>query len=441
MRFSKYSVLVFLMTAAVAAAADPIPGSSAEIDQILDKALKNYSMVKSYQDKLLTEAILDAEGTQVPKTPPKQEISLTYVRPNKLAFLSSDFTVVSDGKQLWQAFKPIDQFLVSEAPAELVWSELKLAQLQMFAQLRHPAILALTGATKQGQELIGDVAEYSGVTAEAHNGEPSKLIKGAVKQNGASDDAPKILFSAWFSDKTGLLQEVIYDHTARAQKQMAQSGVDEKMLKLKKYTQRLLFEKVSIDQIIPDKQFVFTPSPYDKKVAELDLPTQEEWQQKLVGRPAPDFTTEDLQGKKASLADFKGRVVLLDFWATWCGPCRMAMPFIQKMAEKYAKAPVTILGMNGDRPGTEEAVIKFLQEQKFTYRQLKEGDIGEKYRVISIPYLVLIDQKGIVQALHPGFSEESMEMLSKQIDIVLKGGILPVANAPATSTAPAVETN
>src|SRR6185436_10427847 len=97
------------------------------------------------------------------------------------------------------------------------------------------------------------------------------------------------------------------------------------------------------------------------------------------------------------LSDLKGRVVLLDFWATFCGPCRMAMPAIQRLSEKYQKEPVSVIGMDSERPGTDEQVPKkFLQDSKITYRQLKgTEEISQNYRISTIPYFVLIDKKGI----------------------------------------------
>src|SRR5688572_28674203 len=109
------SALIWFASAALGAA-EPIPGLTAEVEQVFDKAMKQYASVKSYQDTLVTESILDATGTEVPKQPPKQEIRLAFERPNKLAFVSSDFSVVSDGKQLWESFKLIEQYVESKAP-------------------------------------------------------------------------------------------------------------------------------------------------------------------------------------------------------------------------------------------------------------------------------------------------------------------------------------
>jgi thiol-disulfide isomerase/thioredoxin len=272
------------------------------------------------------------------------------------------------------------------------------------------------------------------VSSEARNGKEGQLIKGVIKLE--SNEPVKVPFTAWFAEKTGLLEEVVYDHTKRVQDQVAQMGMQ---LKVNKYVQRLRFQNVSVDGPVAEGAFIFKPGEYDQKVAELKLPTEAEWQNKLIGRPAPDFATEDLEGKKVKLSDLKGRVLLLDFWATWCGPCRMAMPAIQRLAEKYQKEPVTVLGMDSERPGTDVQVVKkVLDDGKITYRQLKcSEEVSQSYRISSIPYFVLVDKKGIVQSLNRGFSPDHEEMLAKSIDILLKGGTLTSLSGPATSTAPA----
>src|SRR5688572_28929850 len=94
----------------------------------------------------------------------------------------------------------------------------------------------------------------------------------------------------------------------------------------------------------------------DEKVDEFQFGGDDSRQQELVGKPAPDFTGVDLEGKPVSLADYRGRVVMLDFWATWCGPCVQAIPHIQKVANKFADKPVTVLGINRDQPGSESRV-------------------------------------------------------------------------------------
>lgn len=137
------------------------------------------------------------------------------------------------------------------------------------------------------------------------------------------------------------------------------------------------------------------------------------------GDAAPDFSLKDAGGKDYKLADFKGKVVLLDFWATWCGPCKAAMPSIQKLHEKYKDKAVAVIGMNTWERGDS---TEFIKKKGYTYLQLlKADDLAKAYGVSGIPTLILIDGNGKVLHTAVGFSAGEEDELSKLIDEQLKG--------------------
>jgi len=125
-----------------------------------------------------------------------------------------------------------------------------------------------------------------------------------------------------------------------------------------------------------------------------------------VGQAAPDFTLQDLDGRPTALSSYRGqKVVLMDFWAMWCGPCRMAMPGLQELADKFKDRPLEILSMNqADKP---EDVRSFIARKKYTFHVLldQSQDVGNLYGVQAIPTFVVIDKKGIVQWLSVGYSD------------------------------------
>lgn len=153
----------------------------------------------------------------------------------------------------------------------------------------------------------------------------------------------------------------------------------------------------------------------------LQDPNQEEPQLKAeAGKPAIAFKLKDPTGKEFTLEGLKGRVVLLDFWATWCGPCKKAMPSIQKLHEKFADKAVSILGVNCWEKDEQKA-IKYMESQKFTYGLLLKGDdLAKEYGISGIPTLILIGKDGNV--LHagvgfgPGEEEHLAEMIQKELD-------------------------
>jgi thiol-disulfide isomerase/thioredoxin len=124
----------------------------------------------------------------------------------------------------------------------------------------------------------------------------------------------------------------------------------------------------------------------------------------IVGRPAADFTADDLKGKPHALKDFKGKVVIMDFWYRGCGWCMRAMPQVKELEEEFRDQPVAVLGMNTDR---NEADAKFvIDKMGLTYLTLKAEGLPEKYGVRGFPTLVIIDKQGKVQDLYVGYSPD-----------------------------------
>ncbi len=126
-----------------------------------------------------------------------------------------------------------------------------------------------------------------------------------------------------------------------------------------------------------------------------------------VGDAAPEFALKDLAGAEVTLASLKGKVVLLDFWATWCGPCKAAMPAIQKIADDYKDKGVVVLGIN-TWENSPDAARKYMEEKKFTYPCLLAGDaLAEAYGVPGIPTLVVIGKDGAVALIEVGMGGDA----------------------------------
>ena len=127
--------------------------------------------------------------------------------------------------------------------------------------------------------------------------------------------------------------------------------------------------------------------------------------QATVNNPAPEFTLVSRSGKKVSLKDYRGRVVLIDVWATWCGPCRRTMPEIQKWHDRYHKRGLAVLGVNIE--GRLPQVFQYIDQNRYTFPVLfDEGNwqsqITKLYGVKGIPRSFLIDRQGmLVWAGHP----------------------------------------
>ncbi|MGA2264078.1 MAG: TlpA disulfide reductase family protein [Acidobacteriota bacterium] len=116
----------------------------------------------------------------------------------------------------------------------------------------------------------------------------------------------------------------------------------------------------------------------------------------IIGKPAPHFQLRDLNGQLVSLDDFKGKVVMLDFWATWCGPCRETMPVLEKMQQEHPH-DFTLLAVNLGDPADQ--VTPYVRAQNIQTRMLLDTDqnVGSAYGITSIPVQFVIDKKGILR--------------------------------------------
>jgi cytochrome c biogenesis protein CcmG/thiol:disulfide interchange protein DsbE len=145
-----------------------------------------------------------------------------------------------------------------------------------------------------------------------------------------------------------------------------------------------------------------------------------QYQSPLAGKPAPAFALENLSGKKVSLADYKGKAVLVNFWATWCGPCKIETPWLIELRNKYASQGFEILGIStegddlkpSDKAGwakDKAAIAKFVDQEKVPYPVLINGDsLSQAYGGLdSMPTSFFIDRKGTVVNAEMGLTSEA----------------------------------
>ena len=139
-----------------------------------------------------------------------------------------------------------------------------------------------------------------------------------------------------------------------------------------------------------------------------------------IGAIAPDFTQNDVNGKPVSLADFRGKYVLVDFWASWCGPCRRENPNVIKAYEKYNSKNFTVLGVSLDQAGKKEAWLAAIKADGLPWTQVSDlqgwnNAVAQLYGVRAIPQNFLIDPSGKIVAKN--LREEA---LSEKLATVLK---------------------
>jgi thiol-disulfide isomerase/thioredoxin len=163
-------------------------------------------------------------------------------------------------------------------------------------------------------------------------------------------------------------------------------------------------------------------APIEKMLNESARRELSELKIRALGKPAPEIEGSDLEGRGMTLSQFRGKVVLLSFWATWCGPCMKMVPHEKALAERLRNQPFELVGVNGD---VDSARLKEgLQKYGITWRsfQNKPGNaeaISKKWNIGGWPTLYLLDQKGIIR--HRWTDTVPPEELNREVDALIAG--------------------
>ena len=172
----------------------------------------------------------------------------------------------------------------------------------------------------------------------------------------------------------------------------------------------LSIQDLAFDVGAADSLFAYTPPPGvpvgDGNALMKTMQDAQAQQAGLLQKEAPDFTLKDLDGKEVRLASLRGKVVLIDFWASWCRPCVEALPHIQKLHEELKEKGLVVLGINAE---PADVALKFMQDKGYTFTTLTdEGKTAwALYKVQGIPTTLVIDKEGIVRSYTVGYRAES----------------------------------
>jgi thiol-disulfide isomerase/thioredoxin len=133
-----------------------------------------------------------------------------------------------------------------------------------------------------------------------------------------------------------------------------------------------------------------------------------------TGQPAPDFSLPGLKGD-VTLSQLKGKVVYLDFWASWCVPCRKTFPWMNEMTKKYGKDGFEVVAINLDKKREDADGFLAKIPAEFTVALDQQGAAAKLYELQGMPSSFIIDRSGVVQVAHKGFKDGQQDELEAQI--------------------------
>ena len=168
--------------------------------------------------------------------------------------------------------------------------------------------------------------------------------------------------------------------------------------------QTISFATAQANEETPDSLFVFIP-PADAEQVQT-FRRRARGPATFVGEPAQDFSLQDLKGRTFRLRDQRGKIVLLDFWASWCTPCRIDLPHIEALQREHSREDLIVLGVNSE---SAPVARSFMQQQGYSFPSLvDEGyEVSDQYQATSLPTIVIVDREGNISSYLVGLQRES----------------------------------
>ncbi|MCC6929612.1 MAG: TlpA family protein disulfide reductase [Gemmatimonadaceae bacterium] len=143
-----------------------------------------------------------------------------------------------------------------------------------------------------------------------------------------------------------------------------------------------------------------------------------------IGKPIPPYSAATLDGATRSIADQKGKVVLLNVWATWCAPCRDEIPYLQSLYDRHAANGLEVIGVSVDARGSEETIREFSKDFRMTYPIWLDPDekVQTLYMALGVPASYLIDRGGVLRWKHLGTVRATDTSFTNALDAALGSG-------------------
>ncbi len=402
------STLLLTLNAVLAQTTEPSPPSNSPRVTLLREVAEVYKNLKSYHFELLrtTSNTSEAEGlrqegknqerfTLIGEAPAHQHMTLTTV--------GSQYLLVSDGTTRWHYQPARNEYTKVSATTPL-------------PQSTSGGSYDFSNMVNQRAVFLGSYANLTfdprmftvSVLGEEQLKVGERSIKCTVLQavsirTGSSRTERKF----WVENE----RKVIWREEGRSN---SKSG---KMSYVSNTSYE--FSTIKINEPVSDTLFSFTPGEKDNEVAEFKAPVRTSMTRvSLTGKDALPFTLKDLTGKPFELASAKDKIVLLDFWASWCGPCVVEMPHIQKLHEEFKDKGLLIIGVNNEEL---EIAREFMKDKGYTFASLvDEGRaVAKQYQVTGIPQVLLIGRDGKVKWHSIGFGSGKEKELRTAVEKVL----------------------
>lgn len=392
-------------TAPATQAADGAAKVSPEARALLDQMKAAYADLKSLTLDGTVTANFDVAGKKQNESMPFKS---SFIAPNQFRHEGDQVLAGSTGERLFIYHTGENAYLAKSLPVKAEKfkdGELIPAQTDLLSS-QNPSLGMAVSSDASAALLAGMASAEKGADVTI-DGKPVPMLE-LKDENG-------VISTVLVDPQTHLLRRVSHDLKSYFESQ----GVPD--VKLAEVV--VAYTTVETSSEAVKDQFAWDP-PEGAREAQMESASASSGSDApalaLVGKPAPDFTLENLKGEKVTLSATKGSVVVLDFWATWCGPCVMSLPHLQQIAKDTEKDGVKVFAVNQQED--KDTVEQFMQTNQYTLSALLdiEGKTGEAFKVTGIPQTVVIGKDGTVRKVFIGAGPDTEQQIRDAIGAELK---------------------
>jgi peroxiredoxin len=392
----------------IPAATPPAPTANVAPDarQVIEQVDAAYARIQKLELAGTFSADFDAAGQKVKESKP---FTATYSAPNKFRHsMQGDILVGSTGEKAYAYLESDKRYSQSDAAKDKPQLAQMPEPLPRVIQMQNPSLMLAV--------VKSAAAEFNSMFTDIKKVADSKLGDDAAYPTLELTLPNKMVVTMLFHPQTHLLRQA----RTNVKPMLEERGTPD--VKTATMVVDYTTVKADADASVKDDQFAWAPPQGAKDLA--DAPPEGATAgaaSELEGKPAPGFAIQDMNDKTVSLKDLKGKVVVLDMWATWCPPCRASLPHLDKLYDETKDKGVAVYAVNLQED--KDDVQSFIKQTNLKTPVLldKDGKVAEAYKASAIPQTIVIGKDGNVAKVFIGFNpEQSPQKLKDAVALAQK---------------------